>query len=321
MIISMIVLSQSRMFVNYPKELSIGITLDLVLTIPLVYYLLIRRKKVSKTTVASFFGLGILIASFIIPKDYQTVLSMVKKVVFPIVELGILTFLFLKTRNVVLTFSKNKDKSIDFFTAMQLACKEVFPKRVASLIATEAAMIYYLFFDWKRKKIQENEFTSYKESGIIALLFGIVIVLLIETFALHVYLAKWSVISAWVLTFLSVYTILQFISLAKSLTKRPYFFDLKNKDLILRYGFFAEAIIPFDLIKKIEVSSKDLPEDKSITRFSPLGELESHNVIIYLKEQSKFTSLYGFSKKYTSLAFFVDNKFEFKKIIEKNCNA
>ncbi|NVK53056.1 MAG: hypothetical protein HWD85_08990 [Flavobacteriaceae bacterium] len=321
MIVSMIVLSQSSLFFKHPRELSIGITLDLVLTIPLVYFLLIRKKKISKTTVVSFFGFGILVASFIIPKDYQTVLSIVKKVVFPIIELGILAFLFIKTRSIVLKFRKNRNESIDFFTAIELASKEVFPKRVAALIATEAAMIYYLLFDWKKQHLQQNEFTNYKESGVLALLLGIVLVLLIETFALHIFLLKWSVVVAWVLTFLSVYTILQFISLAKSMTKRPHLVDAENNKLILRYGFFAEAVVPFQLIKGLEVSSKDLPENKSVTRFSPLGELVPHNIILHLKEENKFVSLYGFTKKYTSLAFFVDNKLEFKKMVEENCNV
>lgn len=91
----------------------------------------------------------------------------------------------------------------------------------------------------------------------------------------------------------------------------------KNRKLLLRYGFFAEANISLDEILRIEVSSKDLPEDKSIVRFSPLGEIEGHNIIIHLKNENKFKSLYGFSKKYTSIAFTVDKKQEFKKLLEE----
>ena len=317
LILSMVFLAQSSWFLKYPDALAIGIILDLVLTIPLVYYFLIRKKDIPKTTVISLFGFGILVASFIIPKEQQAVLSIAKKIIFPVLELGVLSFLFLKARKTYLEYNKVKNSKDDFYAAIQVACNDVFPKRVAALIATEAAMIYYLFFDWKKKELQNNEFTNYKESGVISILLGIVLVILIETFAIHALLSKWSVVSAWILTFLSVYAILQFVSLTKSLTKRPLFIDVENKSVILRYGFFSEAIIPFHLIERAEVSSKDLPEHKKVIRFSPLGELESHNVILHLKEESKFVALYGFTKKYKSLAFFVDEKHQFVKSIEE----
>jgi hypothetical protein len=317
MILSVIVLSQSQLFFANTKELSIAITLDLVLTTPLVYYFLIRKKDIPKFTVVTFFTVGILIANIIIPKEQQETLNFVESVLFPLVELLIITFLFLKARKVVLEFRKKKNQSVDFYDAIKYSCLEIFPVKIAHVVATEVAMFYYLLFNWKKKVLSKNEYSYYKESGLISLLLGIVLVLVIETVALHVFLIKWNALVAWFLTALSIYTTLQILSLIRSLNKRPIIFDKEKRKLLLRYGFFAEENISLDEILKVEVSSKDLPEDKSIVRFSPLGELEGHNIIIHLKNENSFRSLYGFSKKYTSIAFTVDKKQELKKVLEE----
>lgn len=58
----------SSFFIEYPKELSIGITLDLLITIPFVYFLIIRKKEIPKITVITLFVIGIVIASIMIPE-------------------------------------------------------------------------------------------------------------------------------------------------------------------------------------------------------------------------------------------------------------
>ncbi len=42
-------------------------------------------------------------------------------------------------------------------------------------------------------------------------------------------------------------------------------------------------------------------------KLSPLGDLESHNVAIYLKEPQELVGLYGFKKSYSTLGIFVDD--------------
>ena len=246
----------------------------------------------------------------------DTLYSIIESFVLPVVELMVLSLLVLKARKVVFEYRKKKDESVDFFSAVSAACKEIFPGKLSTLVATEVAMFYYLFFDWKKRRLKNNEFTVYKANGLISILFGIVLVLVIETIGLHMLLVGWSVIVAWVLTVISIYTTLQLLSLIKSLSKRPVIVDRDNGKLILRYGFFAEAIISIDSLKSIEITSKDLPDDKSVIPFSPLGHIESHNCILHLKEESSFQSLYGISKKYSSLALSIDDKNRFKNLLD-----
>ena len=313
----MIVLVNSNWYIQSPTELSVGITLDLILTIPFVYFLLIRKKAIPKLTVVTVFVVGIVVATAVLPESQQSLLSQIKTYVFPIIELGVFSLLVSKAIKIIREFKKKDRVNLDFYNAIQLASKEVFPAKIASLLATEISVIYYGFVNWKKRTLKENEFSYHKNSTIVSVLLGFMLVILIETVAVHLLVEKWSVIAAWVLSILSVYTCLQLFALLRSLSKRPIQINKSREEVILRYGFFSEAVIPIEKIKNIELSEKELPEDKSILPFSPLGTLDGYNCILHLKEEAVFKSFYGFEKKYVSLAFFVDEKQQFKKQIEE----
>jgi len=54
-----------------------------------------------------------------------------------------------------------------------------------------------------------------------------------------------------------------------------------------------------------------LPQDKSVVLLSPLDLLDSHNMIIDLKKEHTLHRIYGLTKRYSSIAIFVDKKEEF----------
>lgn len=62
-------LTQTQIFQTAPQAFSNAILLDLLVTIPLVYFLIIRNRAVPRITVLSTFVLGIVVASFIIPVE------------------------------------------------------------------------------------------------------------------------------------------------------------------------------------------------------------------------------------------------------------
>jgi len=305
----------SSFFIEYPKELSIGITLDLLITIPFVYFLIIRKKEIPKITVVTLFVIGIVIASIMIPEEHQSVLSQIKTFILPVVELVVFSFLIFKARKIIQELKKQQRNYSVFYSAIQQAVSIVFPNKIGQLLATEIAVVYYGFLAWKKRALKENEFSYHKNGTSVSILIGFILVILIETIAVHALVQKWNVIVAWLLTVLSIYTCLQLFSLMRSLSKIPIEVDLTSKVLTLKYGFFGEAVIPFENIKGVDLTEKDLPADKSIIPFSPLGNLDTHNIVLHLNKKTIFKSFYGMEKTYTSIAFFVDKKHQFKKVI------
>lgn len=312
-IAAMIFIAKSSIFNENPSNLSTGITFDLLLTVPFVYFLLIRKTNIPKTTVVPFIIIGIVTCSLILPTENQYYLNLFKTWVLPIVEVSILSFVIFNIRKAIKRYNLNKTESFDFFTTLKNTCYEILPRAAAIPAVTEISVFYYGFIYWRKRKLKENEFSYHKNSGTISLLIAIVFIIGIETVVLHVLLVKWSAIVAWVLTFLSIYSGIQIFGFLKSMLKRPI--SIEKNRLYLRYGIMNETSIEIDNIESIVLSTKDIEPNKETRRLSILGELEGHNIIIRLKKENTLFGLYGIKRKYKVLALYVDEKAKFQERI------
>lgn len=313
----LVALVNSSWFALQPEQLSYGITFDLLVTIPFIYFLIIRKKDIPKMSVVSVFIVCLIIASFLIPQEHQSLLSAIKAYGLPVAEVAILVYLLWSTRKIIQQFKHQKNTTPDFFTAISMACKAALPKRIASLFATEIGVIYYAFFAWEKRPLQENEYSYSEKNTIIILLYVVIFLILFEAFALHFLLVSWNETFALVWMILSIYTGVQFFALTRSLPKRPMRIDVHERKLHLVYGFFNQTSIDISNIKDIEKSTKMLPADKSIVQFSPLGNLDNHNIIIHLYNENILYKIYGLKKKYKSIAVYVDDKDRFVEDIKQ----
>ena len=310
----MIFITKTSLFQMNPDNLAVGITFDLLLIVPFIYFLLIRKTDIPKTTVLPFLIFGVIICSIILPSENQHYLNLFKTWVLPIVELSVLSFVIYNVRKGIKNYKKKKHLSFDFFTTLKNTCYEILPKNVVIPVVTEIAVFYYGFMYWKKRELKENEFSYHKDSGTITLLIAIIFIVAIETVTFHFLLLKWSNIAAWILTFLSIYSAIQIFGFLKSMFKRPI--SIEGNKLYLRYGIMKEATIKLKEIDSIEISSKDVELNKETRKLSFLGELESHNVIIRLKNENTLIGLYGIKKKFKVLALYIDDKNEFKNQID-----
>ncbi len=312
----LIFFSNTSIFNANNKLLAIGLTLDLILTIPLVYYLLIRTKKIPKTTIVPVFVIGMLIGTYIIPKEQQELLNFIKTWIFPFVELSIIAYVIYSIKKTVHRY-KTHYTNADFFSNLKQYCTTIAPKKLGHFLATEIATFYYTFVLWKTTVPKENEFTYHKNGNINSTFIGFIIVIAIEAVALHFLMLKWNapITITWIITGLSCYTGVQFLGFSKANNHR--FTCIDANTLLLRFGILSEAEITIDQISSIEISTKDLNSDTTTT-LSPLGELTEHNIILHLKKPHILTGFYGIKKKYQSIAFYIDDKKRFKQHIEQN---
>lgn len=306
----MILFAKSAFFLSRTNQFSIGITIDLLFTIPLSYYLLIKKTTIPKTTIILFLILGMVVATKILPPQNQSYLTFFKTWIFPLIEISVLGLIIFKVKQTTKLFKANQNTCSDFYTTLKNSCYEILPKAAVMPVATEIAVFYYGFINWKKKIPKENEFTYHKESGTIPVMVSILGLILIETFVIHLLVVRWNALVATILLFLSIYSGIQFFGFLRSMSKRPIL--VHGNQLFLRYGIMNETTVEIEQIDKIEISSKDLEESQETRKMSLLGSLESHNIIIYLKEENTLFGLYGIKRKYKNLALFVDNPKEFE---------
>lgn len=309
-----LILLMKSSFLNGNDTLNFAITADLLLTVPLVYFLLIRKSEIPNTTAIPVMIVGLLIGSYFLPQESQTFLSIFKTWALPVIEILILTFVIIKVISAIRKYKGLKGATPDFFDALKSTCYEILPKRLVLPFATEVAVFYYGFINWKTRRVRENEFTYHKKSGTPALFYAFILIIGVETVGIHFLLARWSVIAAWILTALSIYTAIQVFGFAKSLGKRHI--SINKDSLTLKYGILNEVEIPFTDIDKIELSRKSLEKNDLTKTLSPLGEIESHNVIISLKKENELIGLYGMKKKFNLLGLHIDEPKEFKEKME-----
>ena len=292
------------------NNLSLAITVDLLFTVPVVYFLLIRKTSIPNFTVVPLIVLGLIIGTYLLPIDQQSYLTWYRLWVLPVLELSILVLIIIKVRSLIKGYKAQKDSNPDFFTALKTACGDVLPKRMVGLFATEIGVIYYGFLHWQTRTLDQHEFGYHQKSGTPALLGALILVIAVETLALHFLIGIWSNTAAWIFTAIGIYTGIQLFGFARSLSQRPI--SLEDGNLNLRYGILSEIEIALSNIEAVTLSKKNLEENKLTIKLSPFGQLESHNVLITLKETSELIGLYGFRKKCKEIGLHVDKPENFK---------
>lgn len=313
MILSLVLLVKSSFFM---PQIPSYVIIDFLITIPLVYFLLIRKKDISKKTVFTIFIVGVFVASLILPKENQQLLETIKVYLLPIVEIGLVTFVIIKGRR-ELKKVKEKRELLDSFDVINQVCREILPIKIAGVFAFEIAVFYYGLLNWKKIELKEDEYSYHKDGMATSVILGFLLVVVIEMFVTHAMMKQGNVSGAFVLAILSGYTVLQIVATLRSLAKRPITINKKKEELYLKFGILANAKIPFHKIKCVELNSKEIPEKSLIKFFSPIGRAGGHNVIITFKEEIDFNSFYGITRRANTLALQIDQKEVFVKQLNK----
>lgn len=309
---------KSPVFYRNPSGLSAAVTADLLLTIPLIYALLIHKTKVSKLTILPLMMAGMLSASYLIPAAHQHWLHLFKVYFFPLIEITSITLIARKFITVRRQFAQSRYLETDFFDVLKKACHTALPRTMAVVLVSEISVIYYGLVSWKTRKPRINEFTCHHNSGTPALLGCMVFVILIESAAMHLLLARWSGVVAWIFSGTSLYTALQFVGYARALGKR--FISIDGRQLIIRYGIMAQTHIHVRHISQVELSGRDVMPGVNTRKLSPLGQFESHNVILHLNRKHVLHGLFGKRQRFCTLLLHVDDKERFKAELEAVSN-
>ena len=300
----------SPVFSLRPDQLSTGITLDLTLTAPLLYFLVIRGTKIPKMTVVRVFVVGILLAGLLLHNKPHFLLSLLKTWVAPLAE-GLLLFLVAKRFYQARQAANSVGEVEDFLSRCRMILKQVTGnEKLGYVLASEMAVLYYAFLPQKERL--PGAFTAYKTNGILLVLGVFLCMFFVETLGLHFLIGLWSKKLAWVLTTLGLYTALQLYAHMRAIRSRPIL--LGDRFLHLRNGLAADVSVQIDNIEQIELDTNRRqipPADPSTVKLALIKGLENHNIRLRLKQPLLVNRVFGLQKKADSLLFFVDQPEDF----------
>lgn len=309
-ILSSVLVATSSLTKTNP-EVTALLAYDLVILSPLFYFLLIRKRKISNLTVIPVIIIGIVLANILLPENQHGHLNLVKIIAFSVIEIYLIFTILRKAYLLSISIKTNAQATDDAYTIIKKSCIASFGNNAfIKFLITEMAAVYYGLITWKKKILIENEFTNYKDNGTLPLLCGLIFVMGIETGALHVLIAKWSSIVAWILTVLSIYTIFLVFSHIKALSRRPSI--INDNFIFLKNGLVASIEIDIVHIRNVELfANENLNPDGLVGNLGPSKESKNHNVVIYFSEMQTVEKFYGQTQECDTLLFYIDNKHNF----------
>ncbi len=300
------------------QGMTLAIILDLVFTIPLLYWFLIRSTDIPKFSIVPFIIGGLILTNFILPDDQQVLAGKFRFVLIPIVELGVFFYFITLARKTHQKFKALNGRESDFLESIRKTVEEVIPmKTFARFLAFEISVFYYAFYLWPQPQaIEGKQFTYHKKSGAAALFLALTIIILVESFAVHLLLAPYSLLLAWLCTLSSLYLALQFYAHIKAIKRR--LITIEDGKIFFRNGLFANTEISINNIESLELSQRLPKTDRKVEKFGLIAELELHNIVLHLKTPINIEGFYGIKKQAEVLLIWVDEKENFVRQIQPN---
>ncbi|HMB91340.1 MAG TPA: hypothetical protein VKP65_10870, partial [Rhodothermales bacterium] len=134
-----------------PDVLAAALTVDLVVLVPLFYYLLlVRRKGWPAFSVVPVFLLSLGAASWLVPSEHQGMLQVLEWLVAPM-ELFVLGYIGVKVVRMTRRFrAQGAIEDADMYKRLREGFRQAFGVRwAADVFAFEVGLFYYALFMWR----------------------------------------------------------------------------------------------------------------------------------------------------------------------------
>ncbi len=153
--------------------------------------------------------------------------------------------------------------------------------------------------------------TFHRRSGWGSIVAAIVVLIVAEGLAVHMLLAQWSALAAWIMTGLDLYGILWLLGDYQALRLRP---ALVGKSKVqLRWGLRWSMDIPREMIARVEQLTGDVERRQDRLRIAALDEPE---LMVVLKQPLIAEGPFGFRKKVCEVALLPDDPSAFHPWID-----
>jgi len=282
----------STAFARAPDRIALGATLDLTITATLiVWWFGVRRQVLPRWAAVVTFSWGITMARAWVPHAPLSALVAVGGAL----EVVTTCWLLIRIRRVVrMAWAARAEGPIGSIEAGLVAAR--IPARVAAIMAAELAVLGLVLTGWFRRP--RPGAMAMRSTGwmTIAALIGFLVIG--ETAAMHLLLAMWSPLVAWIATASSVYLILWLIADAQAI--RLYPVAVSDATLHVRLGVRWRAAIPLAEIASV-TEIQAVPDGAvNLALFEP-------TVLVTLRASVLLRGLLGKTRRGDRIALTIDD--------------
>jgi hypothetical protein len=296
----------SAAFARNPDVGYFGVTFDLCITIPLLYYaLVVRTRRAAPATLVPLFVVCMLVARMVVPPAHRAFLGDLALLRFPL-AIATITLLATRVRRGIAAAANETD----VLQRVERICREAFAgDRIARSITTEVAAVYLGLFGWRLPEPAPSgvpSTTFHRRSGWGSIVACILVMFAAEGIGVHLFVQRWSHRGAWILTILDIWGFVWLIGDYHAFRVRPL---LVTDDAIqLRFGFRWTATIPRDNVLSVERLAPGADEKLRRTRtYLRLAIFDEPEYLITLREPVRVHGIAGITRTVTSIGIFPDD--------------
>lgn len=177
-----------------------------------------RTKHIPWTGVVPVFVGSYAIALAMLPAEHRDLLEAMALLAVP-AEVGFVASLVDRVRRAVRRPSQQQG---DFSSRSRASAREAIGAQLpADILTTDVAILYHAFRWPLRQEPHAAQFIVHRSVGYGTVMVGFLIVLALETVLVHLSVRGWSQEDAWILTALSVYSVVWLVGDYRVIASRP----------------------------------------------------------------------------------------------------
>jgi hypothetical protein len=283
-----------------------AVAADLLLVLPALFYVcVVRQYKLPMGTLAAAFGGGLALSYWLLPAENIPFTEWTGPLGIGL-EVLVVSYAALRLRHLARGYRLARGHSVDFIDNLYAAAQPVLGRLTGGLV-TELILLRYALLSWRARpevRPDEQAFTCYQQSGLTALLAVAGLLGLVEAAAAHLVVALWYPRAAWVLTALSLYTLLLLLAQGQAVRLRPV--TVSTQLLMIRAGLGWRAairrahILTVEKIEEVPAAAPDLLNTARQLLTTP-------NLLLTLTEPQLVQGPYGMRRTVRRLAIYVDS--------------
>jgi len=290
-----------------PGAVAVGLTLDLVVLAPALYYaVLVRGRGWPAITLAPVLLLSFGAASLLLPAEYHAALDVIGYAL-PAIEIALVGYVGYKAWRVVRANREARVAGGDFYDRVRATLRDAFDApAVVGALAYEVSLFHYAFA-LRGTGAPEHAFAYHRRSGYGAVLAAILMAATLELVAVHFLLRSWSETAAVVHVVVSLYGVVWLVGDYRAMRRRPH--ELRDTGLRVRYGLRWDVEAAWEEVSVVRRTRRPAPGGGYLSTV-PVG---SPRYVVELRAPVVATGPYGLPRGVDRIGLTVDEPERFER--------
>ena len=216
--------------VEHAPFIAAAMAADLVIGLPLLYFLLlVRGRRTPTISLIPVSILALLALRSVIPPAYRSHLDPIYTLI-PLAELILIAVVLFKTQTIIRHVRQTRNTEIYVTDALRIGVKRALGSSwLSTMLAAEIAIVYFAILGWFRRfrlnHPNATAFTYHRHGGFHVILFALLFLSMVEAGLVHLLVSRWSELTAWILTGLNGYVLLWILGYYQSARLQPTVID------------------------------------------------------------------------------------------------